>query len=76
MNTYCDSLLYCFSSTAITGVRAGGGIGEWIKQAVREDSPYYWYRMAFDLLYFVLVVVVLLNIVFGIIIDTFAELRD
>ena len=35
----------------------------------------YGLRMAFDFSFFVIVVVILLNIIFGIIIDTFAELR-
>lgn len=75
MNTYCDTLLNCFASTSIVGIRAGGGIGEWIGQAAKEDEEYWW-RIIFDLSFFVIVIIILLNIVFGIIIDTFAELRD
>merc|ERR1719473_2210976 len=36
-----------------------------------------WYpRMAFDLSYFVVITTVLMNVIFGIIIDTFGSLRD
>ena len=74
MNTYCDSLLDCFTSTLIVGFRAGGGIGEWIGQAAKDQD--YWARIIFDNLFFILIVVIVTNIIFGIIIDTFAELRD
>jgi hypothetical protein len=75
MNTYCYSLLSCFASTATYGVRAGGGIGDWIAQATRTDNKY-WLRFAFDIAFFIIVVIILLNVIFGIIIDTFADLRD
>jgi hypothetical protein len=75
MNTYCYSLLSCFASTATYGVRAGGGIGDWIAQATWTDDKY-WLRYAFDIAFFIIVVIILLNVIFGIIIDTFADLRD
>mmetsp|Transcript_1137 Transcript_1137/g.2746 ORF Transcript_1137/g.2746 Transcript_1137/m.2746 type:complete len:3258 (-) Transcript_1137:2504-12277(-) len=75
MNTYCDSLLSCFASTTCYGIRAGGGIGDWLAQAEWGDSKY-WLRYTFDMAYFILVCVILLNVIFGIIIDTFADLRD
>merc|ERR1719235_1825882 len=41
---------------------------------VADDA---WYpRMAFDLSYFVVITTVLMNVIFGIIIDTFGALRD
>jgi hypothetical protein len=36
----------------------------------------YFFKIIFDLTFFLIVIVILLNIIFGIIIDTFAELRD
>ena len=53
----------------------GGGIGEAIAIIPPADEKYHA-RVIFDLLFFVVVIIILLNIVFGIIIDTFAELRD
>jgi hypothetical protein len=41
-----------------------------------KDSNYYVARFFYNLLYFICVIVILLSIVFGVIIDTFAELRD
>jgi len=75
-NAYCDTLFDCFISTLYLGIRMGGGIGEAIKSPVKNDSKCdYWSRMAFDLLFFVFIILILLNIIFGIIIDTYADLR-
>lgn len=69
----CDNLRNCFSTTLNHGIRIGGGIGEAMTYPSIED---YYARMAFDLLFFIVIIIVLLNILFGIIIDTFGELRD
>lgn len=76
-NTYCDTLFNCFTSTLNTGLRTGGGIGEGIGQAYMDDDKnYYWWRILYDMAWFFLINVLMLNIIFGIIIDSFAELRD
>ena len=73
--TYCDSIWDWFVSTLHQGLRLGGGIGEGLgKVPIEEDK--YTNRIIFDLLFFIIMIIILLNIVFGIIIDTFAELRD
>ena len=65
----CDTLANCFKVSFGMGLRNGGGIGDYLDDTMGER---YW----LDLLFFVLVLIVLLNIVFGIIIDTFSELRE
>jgi hypothetical protein len=68
---YSSSLSDCFFSTLNHGVRAQGGIGD----VLIQSDP--WYdRMLFDMAFFIIIIVVLLKVIFGIIIDTFAELRD
>ena len=57
------------------GLRMGGGIGEALGNAPKSYEKYAT-RVIFDLVFFVMVSIVLLNVVFGIIIDTFAQLRD
>ena len=74
-NTYCYSLLDCVTSTLSYGIRAGGGIGDAIFPAYQKDK-YYELRLVFDILFFIIVIIIMLNIFFGIIVDTFAELRD
>ena len=66
----CGSLLQCFTVGLFSGVRAGGGLGDLLPQ--RANSV----RVLFDFAFYLVIVVIVLNIVFGIIIDTFAQLRD
>lgn len=55
-------------------VRSGGGIGDILEPDAAEE-PRGW-RTAFEMSFFLLVVVFLLNAIFGIIFDTFGHLRD
>ena len=41
-----------------------------------QDPNDYWKRFAFDLTFFFIVSIILLNLIFGIIIDAFADMRD
>ena len=70
----CQSMLQCYLTTLNWGLRNGGGIGDTIKmQSYNEENrgPYY-FRLVFDLSFFIIINIVFLNIIFGIIIDTFA----
>ena len=71
----CSSLLVCMLTTINHGLRNGGGIGDVLTRA-RASDPMYLFRFVYDLLFFFLVIIITLNIVFGIIIDTFADLRE
>lgn len=53
----------------------GGGIGDLFNVYAASHSKFYdiW---GFELLFFFIINVIFLNIIFGIIIDTFAALRD
>ena len=54
----------------------GGGIGEFLSPVSWNNKNEFYLRFFFDMFFFVIVTFTLLNIIFGIIIDTFAELRD
>jgi len=71
----CNTLLDCLASTFSQGVQNGGGIGDSLAPVTRDD-PLFWGRFVYDLAYFIVIIVVLLNVIFGIILDTFGELRD
>jgi len=71
----CDTLLHCWTSVVNYGIRSGGGIGDVMAAAMMNGSKY-WARWVLDITFFVLVIIILLNIIFGIIIDTFGDLRD
>lgn len=70
-------MLYCFITHLDYGLRSDGGIGEYIpKRSYNLDSGYYIGRFFHNLLYFIIVNVIIFSILMGIIIDTFAELRE
>ena len=73
---FCNSVWQCFLFMTNDGLRAGGGVGDVLSQDTNLDDPNYVKRYFYDLFYFLIIIIVLLNIIFGIIIDTFAELRD
>lgn len=70
-------MLHCFLSVLNYGLRFGGGIGE-INQTTMEswNSSNYYIRFVFDIAFFLLITTIILNVVFGIIIDSFAQLRE
>jgi inositol 1,4,5-triphosphate receptor type 3 len=66
----CETLLACFQFTLGEGLRNGGGVGDVLLGD--KMGP----RFIVDFVFFLLVIIILLNIIFGIIIDTFSELRE
>ncbi|KAI9331724.1 hypothetical protein BDR26DRAFT_869940, partial [Obelidium mucronatum] len=73
---HCHSLFSCFMTVLSYGLRSGGGIGELLQVPVDESKEYYGARVLLDLSFFLVVIVFLLNVVFGIIFDTFGQLRE
>lgn len=77
-DSFCQSLFNCYISTINFGLRAGGGIGDALPALsyLNSTKEEYFIRVIFDLSFFLIVIIMFLNIIFGIIIDTFAELRE
>uniref|UniRef100_A0A915PLW3 Inositol 1,4,5-trisphosphate receptor n=1 Tax=Setaria digitata TaxID=48799 RepID=A0A915PLW3_9BILA len=70
----CQSLRMCILTTLNWGLRNGGGIGD----VLRNVAPYeesFLSRIVYDLTFFIVLIVIVLNLVFGVIIDTFGDLR-
>lgn len=76
-DSLCMSLLHCYFSTLLYGLRFGGGIGE-IGTTTMEawNQQNYYIKFFFDIAFFLLITTIILNVVFGIIIDSFAQLRE
>lgn len=74
----CETLLQCYVWIFQKGFLYGGGIAEGIsvESYSMDNRVHYFLRFIFNISYFVLISVILLNVFFGVIIDTFAELRD
>ncbi|XP_054164139.1 inositol 1,4,5-trisphosphate receptor-like isoform X3 [Oppia nitens] len=71
----CDSLIMCIITTLNQGIRNGGGIGD-VLRSPSSMEPLFVARVIYDLLFFFVVIIIDLNLIFGVIIDTFADLRS
>lgn len=73
----CQNLWQCLLTYLNQGLRYAGGIGEILgRPSYNDNMEDYYERFLHDFSFFIIVIIILKNIVFGIIIDTFAELRD
>lgn len=70
----CTSVVRCFLTIFSLGPRSSGGIGDMLLRPSYDNGNYttFFVRYIFDLSCFVLVNLIFMNILFGIIIDTFA----
>ena len=75
---YCQYAFGCFLNILDLGLRMGGGIGDAILYPAYtgDNSGYFFGKVVFDLTFFVIMIVILLNLIFGMIIDAFGDLRD
>ena len=74
----CGDAFQCFFETLSEGLRAGGGIADSILTPDYNENSRIIYLLIviYDISFFFLVIVLLLNVVFGMIIDSFGNLRD
>ena len=74
VNSPCETLVECFFFTVNLGLRNGGGVADSMASPTTDSK--FGERTIFDTTFFILINVISLNIIFGIIIDTFSQLRD
>eukprot|EP00746_Dinoflagellata_sp_MGD_P004218 gnl/MRDRNA2_/MRDRNA2_108130_c0_seq1.p1 gnl/MRDRNA2_/MRDRNA2_108130_c0~~gnl/MRDRNA2_/MRDRNA2_108130_c0_seq1.p1 ORF type:complete len:472 (+),score=67.05 gnl/MRDRNA2_/MRDRNA2_108130_c0_seq1:190-1416(+) len=74
-NGSCESVLDCTTTTIYQGLRMDIG-SAMTPVGVQNDDRHWYSRMGFDLSYFVVITTILMNVIFGIIIDAFGSLRD
>ena len=65
----------CIVTTLNQGLRNGGGIGD-VLRSPSITEPFFTARVIYDMLFFFIVIIIVLNLIFGVIIDTFADLRS
>nr|CAB3257468.1 inositol 1,4,5-trisphosphate receptor type 2 [Phallusia mammillata] len=73
---HCESLLMCIITTLNEGLRNGGGIGDILRKPSQSEGLLFMGRVVYDLLFFFILIIIVLNLIFGVIIDTFADLRS
>ncbi|XP_016350522.1 inositol 1,4,5-trisphosphate receptor type 3-like [Sinocyclocheilus anshuiensis] len=71
----CDTLLMCIVTVLNHGLRNGGGVGDVLRRPSKNE-PLFPGRVVYDLLFYFIVIIIVLNLIFGVIIDTFADLRS
>lgn len=73
----CDNLLECWITYFNLGVRSGGGIGDLLgPKPFSYDKGIYWIRFFTDLIFFITVILLLLNMINGVIVSTFSQIRE
>lgn len=75
---YCTDAYQCFLNILDMGLRSGGGIADKLSlEDYRSDTRgRYFLRVLFDLSFYMLMIAILLNLIFGMIVDAFGDLRD
>ena len=73
----CSSVVQCYLTLLNYGVRSGGGIADVIiKLAYNPSVGSYVARFFFDILFHIIIILIMTNLIFGIIVDSFADLRN
>lgn len=72
----CETLFMCIVTTLYEGIRNGGGIGDILRKPSKDEGIRFMGRVLYDLLFFFILIIIVLNLIFGVIIDTFADLRS
>lgn len=69
-----STLFLTFTSTLNYGLRLSGGIGEAMIYPTKDDKLFYKF-LAFSLLFYIVINILIINVLFGTILHTFGELR-
>ena len=73
----CDSLIYCFLNAIDSGLRARGGIGDsGIRISYLRNKFHYISRTIMDVLYFLLIVIIAIDMIFGITVGNFGTFQN
>ena len=74
---YCHSSIQCFLVLISYGTRAGGGIGDALPIiSFKKSTNIFFARFFYDMAFFILIIMIMGNVTFGLIVDTFGALRD
>ena len=74
-DNYCRSLMFCFLTTTDSGLRARGGLGDSGQRISFARFPYHYVgRIITDDLFFFIIIIIMIDLVFGIVIESFDAL--
>lgn len=70
-------MLECTITYFNLGVRSGGGIGDLLgMRPFSDDLGLFWMRWIGDMIFYITVILLLLNMVNGVIVSTFSQIRE
>jgi inositol 1,4,5-triphosphate receptor type 3 len=73
----CQTIMQCFIMTLDKGISLDGGVGHYTESVhYKDEMQKFALKLGLDSSFHILVKVILLNILFGIIVDTFASMRE
>jgi inositol 1,4,5-triphosphate receptor type 1 len=70
----CDTLAACILTTLNGGMRGGGGVADVMRRVSTQEATY-GLRIVYDLAFFFIMIVIVMNMITVNLIDTFADLR-
>ena len=74
-DNYCESLIFCFLTTTDSGLRARGGLGDSGERISFARFPFHYVgRIITDDLFFFIIIIIMIDLVFGIVIESFDAL--
>ncbi|PAA53235.1 hypothetical protein BOX15_Mlig016571g1 [Macrostomum lignano] len=74
LGNYCETMYQCTVTVIHRGLIAG--IYDYLSVPIGTSFTYHLVKAIFDISFFIIITTIGLNIIFGIIVDTFSELRD
>ena len=73
----CNSLLFCFLNAVDYGLRARGGIGDSGERiSFLRDKKHYIGRILLDVVFFLLIIIIMIDLLFGIITHSFLDVKN
>jgi len=75
LKTDCDTLYHCLLSMISFSIMAGGGVDD-VSNSRTVDDEYFWPNYLYTISFFILIIIIALNVILGIILDTFGQLRE
>ena len=76
-DNYCLCLSFCFFTNFDAGIRArGGAADQMVRISFERNSNLYVLRLVYDISYFLICIIIMIDLIFGIILGTFSEMRE
>jgi hypothetical protein len=76
-DNYCLCLSFCFMTNFDAGIRArGGAADQMVRISFQRNRQLYYSRIIYDVSYFLICIIIMIDLVFGIILGTFSDMRE